>query len=103
MFVFVDGDFYIPAVRNGQVEKHPSTQTQMLLFRNYNRDHLQFVSQILKKQIKYPEPSSRGNPQYFFAIDFDGAPDLQNLNVPIYSMVDHLLSKDQAARSGMER
>ena len=78
-----DGTYYIPAIRDGHVMKHPWTNTTQLVPRTYTRDSLQLATQIQRKIIMYPEPENKENPSYYLPVDFDGPPP-SAVSVPVY-------------------
>ena len=56
-FNFVNGKYYIPTLANGNIIKHPWTQTPQLIGKNYVRDSVQPSSRIKQDVIMYPDPS----------------------------------------------
>ena len=94
-YVFVDGDYYVPAIdrsNNNAVIHHPWTETPELVFRNYTRGRLQLSNQLSRVIILYPEPSSPEHPSFYLAIDFDQSPQLRDITVPVYPIVGDILA-----------
>ena len=94
-YVFVDGDYYVPAIdrsNNNAVIHHPWTETPELVFRNYARGHLQLSNQLSRVIILYPEPSSLEHLSFYLAIDFDQSPQLRDITVPVYPIVGDILA-----------
>ena len=86
--IFVDGQFLIPIFNNGVLVTNTWTDTVVLRKRDYNRDRLQWSSQIVRKIILYPlTPDGNGNQDYI-PIDFEAQPQNLPVHVPFYPLVD---------------
>lgn len=70
-YLVLDCDFYVPGWNGREVAVHPWTKTTQFVKRHYPRDRMQLSSQIKRKIILHPEPSSLENPPFYLSIDFD--------------------------------
>ena len=93
-FVFVDGDYYIPAIDpvTRSVLYHSWTNSVQLVPRNYTRGRLQLSSQLQRQEILYPEPLREQNPSFYLAIDFDNKPDHSEIIVPVYPVINDCIA-----------
>lgn len=66
--IFIDGTCYIRAFNQGRVVKHPWTETVELVAHQYDRDTVQFASQLKRKCLLYPESAVKDNHHFTFPL-----------------------------------
>ena len=86
-FIFVNGNYFIPTLNNGNIIYHPWTQTPQFISRNYVRNAVQPACKIQRKVMMYPDPSDLEDPTFYLCIDFKNPELVKEVNVPVYPQV----------------